>query len=82
MIQNTGTTVLRFVLGNTTPTQTVYHIALKGCSVADDGSGWAYFDDSWVGPVWGISSVPGGTAVITEFTASNPDWNQAGDWGF
>lgn len=28
-IQNTGTTVIKIVLGTGTPTQTVYHIALK-----------------------------------------------------
>jgi hypothetical protein len=39
LIQNTGTTVIKLVLGTTTPTQTVYHAALKACSAAD-GSTW------------------------------------------
>lgn len=81
VIQNTGTTIVKLVLGTTTPTQSVYHVALKGCAVADDGSGAAYFDDSWIGPVWAISSAPGGTLVVTEFSANSPDWDLSGDWG-
>lgn len=81
IVQNTGLTIVRLVMGTTTPTQTVYHVALKACTGADDGSGGAYFDDSWVGQVWAISSVPGGTIVVTEFTANSPDWDQSADWG-
>jgi len=81
MIQNSGTTVLKFIFGTTTVTQTVYHVALKGCSVADDGGGAIYTDDCWIGPVTAISSVAGGTCLITEFTAAGPSWNLAADWG-
>ena len=81
MVQNTGTTTIRLVMGNATPTQTVYHVALKASTSADDGTGGMYFDDVWVGNVWAISSAGGGTMVITEFTAGSPDWDLSGDWG-
>jgi hypothetical protein len=63
-IVNTGTTVIKGVLGSGTPTQTVYHFALKACSVADDGTGGAYVDDQWIGAVQIISDDAGGTCVI------------------
>ena len=80
VVQNTGTTVIKLLLGTGTPTQSVYHIALKGCDSADDGTGGVYFDDSWVGPVQAISSAMGGTCVITEITAGGPDWDRNADW--
>lgn len=83
IVQNTGTTVLKLVLGTTDPTQTVYHFALKAATAADDGSGSTYFDDNWIGPVRGISSGAGGTYVLTEITASGiaSDWDRSADWG-
>jgi hypothetical protein len=81
IIQNTGTTVLKFVLGTATPTQTVYHIALGACTGADDGLGGTYFESSWVGAVQAISSAAGGTCVITVFRTGSPNWNLAGDVG-
>ena len=63
-IVNTGATVIKGVLGTGTPTQTVYHFALKACAVADDGSGGAYVDDQWIGAVQIISDAAGGTCVI------------------
>ena len=80
-IQNTGTTVLKLNFGTTVVTQAVYHIALKGCTAANDGNGAIYSDDCWIGPVTAISSVAGGTCVIAEYTASGPSWNQSADWG-
>ena len=81
-IQNTGTTTLKLALGvNAVPTQTVYHIALKGGTAANDGTGAVYTDDAWVGDVWAISDVAGGTCVVTEYRSGSPDWNAAGDWG-
>src|SRR5262245_7603012 len=80
-IQNTGTTVIKLAFGATNPTQTVYHIALKAASGADDGSGATYFESNWVGTVRAVSSAGGGTVVITEITTGSPDWNQAGDYG-
>lgn len=63
-IQNTGTTVIKVVLGTGTPTQTVYHVALAACTAADDGKGGSYIDDQWIGAVQIISSAAGGTCVI------------------
>lgn len=68
IIQNTGTTTIKLTLGSTAPTQTVYHVALKACGIADDGSGGIYADDAWRGAIQGISSGAGGTMVITEIT--------------
>lgn len=67
MIQNTGTTTIKLNFGSTAPTQTVYHVAIRPGNVADDGIGAVYTDDLWIGAVRAISSVAGGTVVITEF---------------
>lgn len=68
VIQNTGTTTIKLAFGATSPTQSVYHVALKACGIADDGSGGIYADDAWRGAVQVISSGAGGTVVVTEFT--------------
>jgi hypothetical protein len=81
MIQNTGTTVLKFTFGDTSPTSTVYHVALKACSSANDGTGGVYMDDACTLTVRGISTPTGGTAVIAEFTLGAPDWVSACDGG-
>lgn len=66
IIQNTGTTIIYLVLGDETPTTSVYHIALRACTSSNDGNGGIYNDDAWVGNVQAIGSAPGGTVVITE----------------
>lgn len=81
IVQNTGTTVLKFILGPNNPTQTVYHFALKGGSAGDDALGSLYFDDAWVGEVRAISSGAGGTYVLTEVLTGSPDWDRATSWG-
>lgn len=68
MVQNTGLTTLYLAFGSTNPTVTAYHVALKACTGADDGSGGAYLDDQWTGTVRAIGSGPGGTCVVTELT--------------
>lgn len=68
MVQNTGTTVIKLVLGSGTPTQTAYHVALSAGIAADDGKGAVYVDDSWTGAVQAISSAASGTCVVTEVT--------------
>lgn len=68
MIQNTGTTVLKFRLDATDPTQTVYHFALSACASADDGTGGVYVSDLYTGVVKAISATSGGTMVITEIS--------------
>lgn len=68
MIQNTGTTVLKFRLDSTDPTQTVYHFALSACASADDGTGGVYVSDLYTGVVKAISATSGGTMVITEIS--------------
>ena len=73
IIANTGLTVIKLVLGLGTPTQTVYHLPLKACAVADDGSGGTYIDDAWTGAVQVISSGVGGTVVTTEILATSTD---------
>lgn len=67
-IQNTGSTVLKIVLGTGTPTQTVYHYALQAGSAADDGKGGVWFSDAWTGAVQILSDNAGGTYVATELT--------------
>jgi len=79
IIQNTGTSIIKVNLGPVDPTQTVYHVALKGGTAADDGLGAAYFDDAWTGQIRAISSAAGGTFVLTEFASGGPDWNASED---
>lgn len=81
IIQNTGTTVIKVLLGTGTPTQTVYHFALSASTGADDGTGGVYMDANWVGPVQIIGSAASGTVNIVEIMTGSPDWNQASDWG-
>ena len=80
-IQNTGTTILKFVLGTSVPTQTVYHVVLKAAGVADNGTGGEWTEQGWVGTVYGISSAAGGTCVILERTVASPDWDSSMKWG-
>lgn len=68
IVQNTGTTALKLLLGSGTPTQTVYHVALAPCTTGDDGYGGVYFDDAWTGAVQIISDASGGTYVLTEIS--------------
>lgn len=67
ILQNTGTVAVKFTLGGTNPTQSVYHFCLAPCSSADDGTGATYVDDQWTGDVRAIS-VSAGTIVVTELT--------------
>jgi hypothetical protein len=80
VVQNTGTTVIKLSFGATL-SQTAYHVALKGCTVADDGTGAVYVDDAYNGDLWAISDNSGGTCVVTEFTIANPNWDLSYDWG-
>ena len=66
IIQNTGTTIIKLILGAGTPTQTVYHVGLKAASAADDGTGGTFVSDLWTGAIQAISSAAGGTCVVTE----------------
>lgn len=68
IVQNTGTTIIYLSLGSSVPTTSVYHVALRACTNANDGSGGIYNDDAWVGAVQSISSAPGGTVVLTEIS--------------
>lgn len=68
LIQNTGTTIIYLILGSGTPTATVYHIALRGCTVAHDGTGGIFNDDVWNGSVQAIGSGGGGSVSIFEIT--------------
>lgn len=81
LIQNTGTTIIYLVLGVTVVTVSAYHVALKGGTVADDGTGATYTDDAWVGPVRALSSGAGGTCVILEMMTGSPSWDAAADPG-
>jgi hypothetical protein len=66
-ITNTGTTVIFLGLGQT-PTNTSYHVALAGCTVANDGTGSTYTSDIWKGSINAISSAGGGLVNVAELT--------------
>jgi hypothetical protein len=66
-ITNTGTTVIFLGLGQT-PTNTSYHVALAGCTVANDGTGSTYTSDIWKGAINAISSAGGGLLNVAELT--------------
>lgn len=67
LIVNTGTTVIYLAFGDATPTSTAYHLALKACSGANDGTG-GYLTESELATlaIQAISSADGGTCVVTE----------------
>lgn len=70
-IQNQGTTVLKILLGNGTPTQANYTVALPACGVANDGSSRPYTGLPgvvWTGAVQWISSAAGGLGEAVELT--------------
>jgi hypothetical protein len=66
-IVNTGTAVVYLGLGQT-PTSTAYHVALSGCTTANDGTGGTYLTDLWKGAVNAIGITSSGTIVVTELT--------------
>lgn len=68
IVQNTGITTIKLVLGTGTPTQTDYHVALAPGTAADDGKGGSYIDELWTGAIQAISSGAGGTLVLLEMT--------------
>src|ERR1700747_3367644 len=51
IITNTGTTVIYLALGQSQPSTTAYHIALAGCSTANDGTGGTFISYGWQGAV-------------------------------
>lgn len=67
IVQNTGTTIIYLGLGQT-PTTSNYHVALKSCSLANDGSGGIFLSDLWTGAINAIGSAASGTVVVTELT--------------
>lgn len=67
IVVNTGTTVLYLGLGQT-PTNTAYHVALKACGSANDGTGGVYISDLFSGQINAIGSAVSGTVVVCELT--------------
>lgn len=67
IITNTGTTVIYLGLG-ATPTVTDYHVALSGCTNANDGTGSVYVSDIWKGVINAIGSGSTGSVVSAELT--------------
>jgi hypothetical protein len=65
-IANTGTTVVYIGLGQG-PTMTAYHIALSGCTSANDGTGGVYASSIFKGAINAIAASTG-TVCITELT--------------
>lgn len=72
LIQNADILPIHLVLGPGTPTTTVYHVVLKACTNADDGTGGSYISDMWKGPVRAIAqqilTITNGAVVVTELT--------------
>lgn len=67
VIVNTGTTIIYLGLGQT-PTTTAYHIALPGCTTANDGTGGSWITDMWKDIINAIGSAVSGTVCVTEMT--------------
>lgn len=68
MLQNVGTTVIKVVLGATSPTETAYHFALPMGGIQNDGSSPVWQDTMWTGAIQAISSAAGGLLLVTELT--------------
>lgn len=64
-IQNLSTNPL-FVRFGTGASSSVFHVVLKSCSVADDGTGGYFSDEIWKGVVSATGSSP--RFVVTELT--------------
>jgi hypothetical protein len=67
IVVNTGATIIYLGLGQT-PTATAYHVALKACAAANDGTGGVFVSDMWTGQINAIGSASSGTVVVTELT--------------
>jgi hypothetical protein len=67
IVQNTNTFVVYLGLGKV-PTATAYHVALKGCTAANDGTGGIYDSTVWKGAINAIVASTSGDVVVTELT--------------
>lgn len=65
IVINTGLTTI-FIGFGFNPTQTNYTLFLSPCTVANDGTGGSLIDEAWKGPVFALSSNPGGTLNFAE----------------
>jgi Ice-binding-like len=66
-VENTSTVAVYLGLGRV-PTATAYHVALKACAVANDGTGGVYDSTVWKGAINAIVASTSGTVVVTELT--------------
>jgi hypothetical protein len=66
-IINTDIVPIYIGLGQT-PTATAYHIVLRPCTVAHDGTGGSYTSDMWKDGVNAIVASTTGHVAITELT--------------
>jgi hypothetical protein len=66
-IENTNTVTVFLGFGQT-PTATAYHVALKGCTGANDGTGGVYESTVWKGAINAIVASTSGDVVVTELT--------------
>jgi hypothetical protein len=67
IIVNTDVVVIYIGLGQT-PTATAYHIVLKPCTVAHDGTGGSFVSDTWKGAINAITASTSGHVAVTELT--------------
>lgn len=67
LLQNVGDKIIYLSFGST-PTTTSYHVALKACSTAHDGSGGYIIDDVFPGAVNAIASASGGKLSVVEYS--------------
>jgi hypothetical protein len=67
LITNTDTVVVYVGLGQV-PTATAYHVALRPCTVAHDGTGGSFVTDIWKGAINAIVASTTGHIAIAELT--------------
>lgn len=67
IIVNTGVVTVYIGLGQT-PSGTAYHVVLRPCAVAHDGSGGSFVTDTWKGQINAITASTSSNVSVTELT--------------
>ena len=67
IVVNTDVVTVYIGLGQV-PTATAYHVALKPCAVANDGTGGSFVTDLWKGAINAITASTSGHVAVTELT--------------
>jgi hypothetical protein len=68
LVQNIDTVVVYLIFTKNKGSNVVYHVALSGCTAADDGTGGSYISDLWKGDVYIVGQAAAARVVAYEMT--------------